>query len=91
MFAFALSFIGKFFDFVILSILKGLQSEWQKVFIITAVIYFVCGFINVILLDADLQPWAKINEDDFKNKSHTNGSAKVGDIHDKKQTNIVKT
>ncbi|RNA04065.1 sialin-like [Brachionus plicatilis] len=39
------------------------QEEWQMVFIICSVIYIVGGIISLFLLDANLQPWAKIDKD----------------------------
>ena len=36
------------------------QKEWQVVFWITAVIYFVGGTVCMILLEATTQPWAEV-------------------------------
>ena len=38
----------------------GTQQEWQVVFWITAVIYFVGGTVCMILLEATTQPWAEV-------------------------------
>jgi hypothetical protein len=38
-----------------------LQSEWQIVFIISACIYFVGTFFDLLFLDANVQSWAKID------------------------------
>ena len=47
-------------------------------FIIAAVVYCIGGFFNVLLLDANIQPWAKIDESVKKNldieKSTTSSS-----------------
>lgn len=47
-------------DFV--KILKQTQKEWQIVFIICTLVYFVGGSLSVYLLDARMQPWAKIDD-----------------------------
>ena len=44
-----------------------MQSEWQIVFIISAIVYFIGAVFNFWLLDANIQPWAKIDD---KNKDH---------------------
>jgi hypothetical protein len=38
-----------------------LQSEWQIVFLISAAIYFIGTFFDLIFLDANVQSWAKID------------------------------
>ena len=59
--------------------LKGYQSEWQIVFIIAAVIYCIGGILSTILLNGEIQPWAKINEN-FQSSSNLDvvKSSKVG-------------
>ncbi len=37
---------------------KGIQKEWQVVFIICSVIYVIGGVGWCILCDGNLQPWA---------------------------------
>lgn len=42
------------------------------VFILCAVIYIVGGLISLVFLDANIQPWAKIDKETIK-KSDLNG------------------
>jgi hypothetical protein len=46
--------------------MKGHQSEWQIVFIISAIVYLIGAVFNFWLLDAEIQPWAKILDKDHE-------------------------
>jgi dipeptide/tripeptide permease len=38
------------------------QEEWQKVFIVTAVVYLIGAIVYVVLCKGDLEPWANVNK-----------------------------
>jgi sulfite exporter TauE/SafE len=44
------------------------QKQWQLVFIICALVYVILGTIDLILLDANMQPWAIIEDKDEETK-----------------------
>lgn len=46
--------------------MKGHQSDWQIVFIISAIVYLIGAVFNFWLLDAEIQPWAKISGKDHE-------------------------
>ena len=46
--------------------MKHTQEEWQMVFIICSLIYIIGGTISLFLLDANLQPWAKLDNKNIK-------------------------
>jgi ACS family sodium-dependent inorganic phosphate cotransporter-like MFS transporter 5 len=46
------------------------QKQWQLVFIICALVYVILGTIDLILLDANMQPWAIIEDKDEETKKN---------------------
>lgn len=48
-------------------------------FIISAIIYLVGGIIDIILLDATIQPWAKINTNDSNDGTGGSGMSEIID------------
>lgn len=55
-----------YFIFVTFFVMKHTQEEWQMVFIICSLIYIIGGTISLFLLDANLQPWAKLDNKNIK-------------------------
>jgi hypothetical protein len=43
--------------------LKKTQKEWQIVFIICAIIYFVGGVVYIVFCVSEIQPWAMAKVD----------------------------
>lgn len=57
-----------------ISQLKQTQKEWQTVFIICAIIYFIGGCVYVLFCDANVQSWA------VKSQSHIDLTSKPDNV-----------
>ena len=56
-------------NFVFINIIKQTQKEWQIVFIISAVIYFIGGVTYLTFCDGNKQHWALSDEEKLEKET----------------------
>ena len=61
------------FKLILYKIFKQKQKEWQIVFIICAVIYFLGAVVFWLFCESELQPWAKYNKEKNEKKLELTG------------------